>query len=411
VGLGLAKMSLLKMNLLGRSQPMLRLAAQRGMAKKSSGKSSEFPEKKDGKKRFEFTPILDFNIKAPEPYAYSDKEELLDYMKTMMKMRHMETAANKLYKSEQIRGFCHLYDGQEAVAVGMEAALTFDDPLITAYRNHCQELGRGAEVKAILAELTGRYPGVSKGKGGSMHMYNRKNNYYGGNGIVGAQGPLGAGLGFALKYEKKDKNCAVTIFGDGAANQGQIAEAINMSALWKLPVIFVCENNKYGMGTSTIRASAVKEFYKRETYIPGIKIDGMDVLAVREGMKFAKAHAIEEGPIFVEMDTYRYQGHSMSDPGITYRTKVEISEIRKSRDAIDRVKTKLVDEKWAELTELKEMDRAIKKDVDEAAIFAKEAEQPPPEALYHDVYVDPQPLRGTLIENGNNEGWLKQAAL
>eukprot|EP00189_Rhodosorus_marinus_P013929 CAMPEP_0184746248 /NCGR_PEP_ID=MMETSP0315-20130426/8790_1 /TAXON_ID=101924 /ORGANISM="Rhodosorus marinus, Strain UTEX LB 2760" /LENGTH=390 /DNA_ID=CAMNT_0027218705 /DNA_START=177 /DNA_END=1349 /DNA_ORIENTATION=+ len=375
----------------------------RGMATKKK-KSPVPPNEVDGKTRFDVRPFDPFLIDSPMPYAYSDQNELLEYFRIMYRMRRMEIAADNLYKGQQIRGFCHLYDGQEAVAVGMDAILTFDDPLITAYRNHCQMLSRGSNVKEILAELTGRYAGVSKGKGGSMHMYNRKNNYYGGNGIVGAQVPLGAGLAFALKYEKK-ANVAVTMFGDGAANQGQIAEAINMAVIWKLPILFVCENNQYGMGTSALRASATQDFYKRENYIPGLKMDGMDVLAVREGVKFAKEYAVKNGPLYIEMDTYRYHGHSMSDPGVTYRSKDEINDIKKSRDPIDRVKERLIEKSWSTAEDLKAIEKEIKIEVDEAAAFSKIADAPPVETLYHHIYQEESPIRGTLLNNGTRVGF------
>jgi pyruvate dehydrogenase E1 component alpha subunit len=237
----------------------------------------------------------------------------------------------------------------------------------------------------VLSELTGRYNGCSKGKGGSMHLYNKKNNYYGGNGIVGAQVPLGAGLAFAQKYNNTGK-VAITMFGDGAANQGQIYEAINMSALWKLPTIFVCENNRYGMGTSSLRGSAQSSFYTRGDYIPGIKIDGMDVLAVREGMKFAADIAREQGPIYVEMDTYRYKGHSISDQGLGYRSVDEINVVKTSRDPIDRVKVRLVENGWATLAELKAEEKKIRKEIDAAVKVAETSAQPPESELYADVY-------------------------
>lgn len=337
----------------------------------------------------------------PVAEAYSNPDELHEYFTVMYRMRQMEMEADALYTRGQVRGFCHLYNGQEAVPVGIEAAVSFDDYLITAYRNHCQQLARGDTVESVLAELTGRYAGCSRGKGGSMHLYKKDTNYYGGHGIVGAQGPLGAGLAFAHKYNNSGK-VAITMFGDGAANQGQLAEAINMSSLWKLPVIFVCENNRYGMGTSTKRSSASEEFYTRGDYIPGIRIDGMDVLAVREGMKFAARHAREEGPIYVEMDTYRYKGHSISDQGLGYRSVDEIKAIKTSRDPVDRVKARLIDQGWATPQELKAEEKKIRKEVDKAVSFAETADLPPDSQLFEDVYVgEKMPVRGTLISNGN----------
>lgn len=350
---------------------------------------------------FDLTPYATHKIDPPVPKAESSKEELLGYFRMMYRMRRMEMESDALYTRQLVRGFCHLYNGQEAVAVGMEAAISYDDCLITAYRNHCQQLARGDTVENILSELTGRFNGSSKGKGGSMHLYYPENNYYGGNGIVGAQGPLGAGLAFAQKYNKTGK-VAITMFGDGAANQGQIFEVINMSALWSLPTVFVCENNHYGMGTSTKRSSFNEEYYTRGDYIPGIRIDGMDVLAVREGMKFAADFAREKGPIYVEMDTYRYKGHSISDQGLSYRSVDEINVVKSSRDPIDRVKARLIEHGWSTPQELKAEEKAIRKEVDKAVKVAENAEMPPNSSLFDDVYVgEPGFIRGTLVSNGN----------
>merc|ERR1712159_381652 len=249
------------------------------------------------------------------------------YYKQMQTIRRMELKADQLYKQKIIRGFCHLYDGQEAIAVGMEAALKQGDSVITSYRAHGWTYTRGAKPRAILAELFGREMGCAQGKGGSMHMFAR--DFYGGNGIVGAQVPLGAGVAFAHKY-KKQGNVCVSLFGDGAANQGQNFEAYNIAKLWKLPVIFVCENNQYGMGTSNDRSSASTEYFSRGDYIPGIRVDGMDVLAVKEATAFAREYALEHGPVMMEMKTYRYHGHSMSDPGTSYRTRDEIKAVRQA---------------------------------------------------------------------------------
>lgn len=339
---------------------------------------------------------------APGTEAVSNAEEMFGYFRMMYRMRRMEMESDSLYTRQLVRGFCHLYNGQEAVAVGTEAAVSYDDCLITAYRNHCQQLARGDTVESILSELTGRYNGCSKGKGGSMHLYLRKNNYYGGNGIVGAQGPLGAGLAFAQKYNSTGK-VAITMFGDGAANQGQIFEAINMAALWKLPTVFMCENNHYGMGTSTKRSSYSEDFYTRGDYIPGIRIDGMDVLAVREGMRHAADFARENGPVYVEMDTYRYKGHSISDQGLGYRSIDEINVVKSSRDPIDRVKARLVENGWATLPEIKAEEKKIRKEVDAAIKVAETSEQPPATELFADVYKGEKVfVRGTLISNGND---------
>ena len=219
--------------------------------------------------------------------ATTNKDELMGYFKRMVEMRRTELEADRLYKGKMIRGFCHLYDGQESIAEGMEAGLTYDDAIITAYRDHCQALARGDTPYRVIAEMTGKRTGSSGGKGGSMHYYNSKNNFYGGNGIVGAQVPVGAGLAFALKY-KKQPNIAITMYGDGAANQGQIAEAANMAALWKLPCVFMCENNLYGMGTSNERAAHNTDYFRRGDKIPGFKCDAQNVLMVRETMKWTK---------------------------------------------------------------------------------------------------------------------------
>uniref|UniRef100_A0A8C8J503 Pyruvate dehydrogenase E1 component subunit alpha, testis-specific form, mitochondrial n=1 Tax=Oncorhynchus tshawytscha TaxID=74940 RepID=A0A8C8J503_ONCTS len=269
----------------------------------------------------DFTPEATFDIKkvdlhrleeGPPLTATLTREEGLKYYRTMQTIRRMELKADQLYKQKIIRGFCHLYDGQEACAVGIEGGITLSDHLITAYRAHGYTLTRGGTVREIMAELTGRRGGIAKGKGGSMHMYTK--NFYGGNGIVGAQVPLGAGVALACKYLGNDQLC-VSLYGDGAANQGQIFETYNMSSLWKLPIIFICENNQYGMGTSVERSSASTEYYKRGDYIPGLRVDGMDVLCVREATKFAADHCRSgKGPILMELQTYRYHGHSMSDP-------------------------------------------------------------------------------------------------
>jgi len=294
-----------------------------------------------------------------------------------------------------IRGFLHLYNGQEAVAVGLESAMTPEDHVITAYRCHGFMLTKrcGSDPKVILAELYGKTQGCSEGKGGSMHMYNVETNFWGGNGIVGAQVPLGTGIAFALKYLKKQNVC-LTAFGDGAANQGQVYESFNMAAIHKLPAVFLVENNQYGMGTSVERASATPCFYTRGNYIPGVQFDGMNVLAAKEVGKFAKKYAIEKGPILLEAMTYRYKGHSMSDPGTTYRTKDEVEGVRTSSDPIAQVHHLIVDNGLATEEELKEILASIKKRVDEAVTFANNAPWPTKEDLYKDVYTHPVPTRG-----------------
>lgn len=317
--------------------------------------------------------------------AATNKKELLEYFTKMYTMRRMEIAADVLYKGKMIKGFCHLYDGQEAVGMGIEAASTFKDSIVTSYRDHTYQYTRGDAVANVLGELLGKYIGPAKGKGGSMHMYKAENNFYGGNGIVGAQAPIGAGLAFAHKY-KGDGGVAFTLYGDGAANQGQLFEVINMAALWKLPCIFVCENNQYGMGTATHRGSYDTSYYARGQYIPGMQVDGMNVLAVREACKFAMQLAREQGPVMIEMDTYRYHGHSMSDPGVTYRTRDEVSGVRSARDPVQLVKGWLTEHGLCSADEVKAIEQGVRRQIDAAVEAAKAAASPPPNELWQDVY-------------------------
>lgn len=266
----------------------------------------------------------------------------------------------------------------------MESALEKEDAIITAYRCHGFALMRGGTVHSILAELLGKSTGIAKGKGGSMHMF--ANQFYGGNGIVGAQVPVGTGVAFTQKYQGT-KNCTFALYGDGAANQGQIFEVYNMAALMKLPIVFVCENNRYGMGTSIERSSASIDYFKRGgDYIPGLRVDGMDVLAVKEATRFSKDHVINNGPLVMEIVTYRYQGHSMSDPGTTYRSREEIQQMRSTRDTIKLVQSQLLELSWASEEELKEIESKVKKEVDEAAKRAKEDPFPKMAELTTDIY-------------------------
>ena len=288
----------------------------------------------------------------------------MHYYTEMATMRRLEILSDMLYKKREIRGFCHLYDGQEAVSQGMEAGMTRQDCLITAYRCHTQAYARGDSTYKILAEMMAKKTGSSLGKGGSMHYYSSENNFYGGNGIVGAQIPVGTGLAFALKY-KKQPHFAVAMYGDGAANQGQLFEACNIAGLWKLPMIYLCENNGYGMGTSQERAAHNTDFYKRGDKIPGIKIEAQNVLMVRETIKWAGKFVQENGPLFIEASTYRYHGHSMSDPGVSYRDKSEIAEIRNTRDPLEICKNMILEQKWSTAEELKAIEKTIRKRLDD----------------------------------------------
>jgi len=328
--------------------------------------------------------------KAPSQETTTTKSEILSYFREMATMRRLEIICDQLYKAKFIRGFCHLYDGQEACSTGMEAGLIPGDSLITAYRDHCQAYKPGGTSEGILAELMGRAAGHSRGKGGSMHFYAPKHNFYGGNGIVGAQTAVGTGVAFKHKYTKDGKVC-VTMFGDGAANQGQLAESMNMAFLWKLPTIYVCENNHFGMGTSCERAASGtttgSSFYERGNAVPGLRVDGMDVYAVREGIKFAADHARNgNGPMFVELDTYRYHGHSMSDPGSSYRTRQDVEEIRATRDPIEKVKKRIMGYGFAEEAELKAVEREIRQEIEETAERVKKFPYPDSSEVFTDVY-------------------------
>ncbi|XP_007944583.1 pyruvate dehydrogenase E1 component subunit alpha, testis-specific form, mitochondrial [Orycteropus afer afer] len=327
---------------------------------------------------------------GPPVTADLTREDGLKYYRVMRTVRAMELKADQLYKQKFIRGFCHLCDGQEACCVGLEAGIRPMDHVITSYRAHGICITRGLSVRAVLAELTGRRGGCAKGKGGSMHMYTK--NFYGGNGIVGAQVPLGAGIALACKYEENNEVC-LTLYGDGAANQGQLFEVYNMAALWKLPCVFICENNRYGMGTSNERAAASTDYYKRGNFIPGLRVDGMDVLCVREATKFAADYCRSgKGPILMELETYRYHGHSMSDPGISYRSREEVQDVRRKSDPIMLLKDRMVNSKLVTVEELKEIDGEVRKEIDDAAQFAVTDPEPPLEELGHHIYSGSPPF-------------------
>ena len=316
-------------------------------------------------------------------------DELLAYYRDMLLIRRFEEKAGQLYGMGLIGGFCHLYIGQEAVVVGLEAATKEGDKRITSYRDHGHMLACGMDPNGVMAELTGREGGYSKGKGGSMHMFSKEKHFYGGHGIVGAQVPLGAGLAFSDKYKGND-NVTFAYFGDGAANQGQIYETFNMAALWDLPVIFVIENNQYAMGTSQQRSTSTPDLYTRgEAFgIPGEIVDGMNVLAVKEASEKAVAHCrAGKGPYVLEVKTYRYRGHSMSDPA-KYRTREEVQKMRDERDPIEQVRDMLLTGKHATEDDLKAMDKEIKGVVNESAEFAKESPEPDLAELWTDIYTD-----------------------
>ena len=314
------------------------------------------------------------------------REQLIDMYRQMVLIRRFEERAGQLYGMGQIGGFCHLYIGQEAVVVGMQAELMRGDSIITGYRDHGHTLACGIDAKAVMAELTGRAAGISRGKGGSMHMFSVEHGFFGGHGIVAAQVPLGAGLGFAHKY-KGDGHIAVTYFGDGASNQGQVYEAFNMAELWKLPVIFIIENNQYAMGTSVNRASSEDQLYRRgESFrVPGMQVDGMDVLAVRGAAKTAVEWVrAGNGPVLMEMKTYRYRGHSMSDPA-KYRSREEVQAMREKSDPIEGLKKHIIDGGFADEAALKAIDRDVRDEVAESADFALEAPEPDLSELHTDV--------------------------
>src|SRR5437870_5235936 len=314
------------------------------------------------------------------------KEQELKALRDMLLIRRFEEKAGQLYGMGAIGGFCHLYIGQEAVVVGMQMALKLGDQVITGYRDHGHMLATGMSANGVMAELTGRRGGYSRGKGGSMHMFSKEKKFYGGHGIVGAQVSLGTGLAFANHY-RDNGTVSLTFFGDGAANQGQVYESFNMASLWKLPVIYVIENNRYAMGTSVSRSSAETDFSHRGASfkIPGIQVDGMDVRAVKAAGDAATEWCrAGNGPLILEMQTYRYRGHSMSDPA-KYRSKEEVQKMRSEHDPIEQVRARLIASRMASEDELKKIDADVRNVVNEAAEFATNDPEPDPSELYADV--------------------------
>jgi pyruvate dehydrogenase E1 component alpha subunit len=343
--------------------------------RKSATATGRKPSAKPAKKELTTGAIVDFD-KAQELASYRE----------MLLIRRFEEKAGQLYGMGFIGGFCHLYIGQEAVVVGMQMALKEGDQVITGYRDHGHMLACGMSARGVMAELTGRRGGLSKGKGGSMHMFSKEKNFYGGHGIVGAQVSLGTGLAFANKYRGND-NVSLAYFGDGAANQGQVYESFNMARLWNLPVIFIIENNRYAMGTSVSRASAQTDFSQRGVSfnIPGIQVDGMDVRAVKAAADQAVEHCrAGKGPVILEMQTYRYRGHSMSDPA-KYRSKDEVQKMRSEHDPIEQVRARLLEKGWATEDELKAIDKDVRDIVADSADFAQADPEPDASELYTDI--------------------------
>jgi pyruvate dehydrogenase E1 component alpha subunit len=325
---------------------------------------------------------------AATPAGFTREQELFAY-REMLLIRRFEEKAGQLYGMGFIGGFCHLYIGQEAVVVGLQMTARPGDQVITTYRDHGHMLATGMDPKGVMAELTGRRAGYSKGKGGSMHMFSKERHFYGGHGIVGANVPLGAGLAFANKYRGNDSVC-YCYFGDGAANQGQVYETFNMSKLWHLPVVFVIENNRYAMGTSVERSAATTDFSQRGRSfdIPGEQVDGMDVRAVyAAGQRVVNWVREGNGPYILEMLTYRYRGHSMSDPA-KYRTREEVEKVREERDPIERARVRILEQKLASEDELKRIDAEIRATVNAAAEFAQTAPEPDPSELWTDVLIE-----------------------
>jgi len=343
--------------------------------RKSATASGRKPTAKSAKKDLSEGVVAEFD-RETERKAYRE----------MLLIRRFEEKAGQLYGMGFIGGFCHLYIGQEAVVVGMQMALKDGDQVITGYRDHGHMLACGMSARGVMAELTGRRGGLSKGKGGSMHMFSKEKNFYGGHGIVGAQVSLGTGLAFANRY-RDNGQISVAYFGDGAANQGQVYESFNMAELWKLPVIYVIENNRYAMGTAVSRASAQTNFAQRGVAfnIPGLQVDGMDVRAVKAAADQAAEYCRSgKGPVILEMMTYRYRGHSMSDPA-KYRSKDEVQKMRSEHDPIEQVRARLLEKGWASEEELKAIDKSVRDIVADSADFAQADPEPDASELYTDI--------------------------
>lgn len=342
------------------------------MAKASSKQKSSRRRQRKSKPAPETPPVL-----------------LSSFYRDMLLIRRFEEKAGQLYGMGLINGFCHLYIGQEAVVIGLQSVAGDKDSVITSYRDHGHMLATGMDPKGVMAELTGRSGGYSKGKGGSMHMFSREKNFFGGHGIVGAQVSIGTGLAFAQRY-RGDGGITLAYFGDGASNQGQVYESFNMAALWDLPVVYVIENNKYGMGTSIERSSARKDLSElgKGLGIPGAQVDGMDVEAVKDAGERASEYCrAGKGPYILEMQTYRYRGHSMSDPA-QYRSKEEVSKMREERDPISNLRFRLINEKVLSEDSIKAIEKEIREIVSDAADFAQNSPEPQSSELYTDVYVD-----------------------
>ncbi|MXP46586.1 pyruvate dehydrogenase (acetyl-transferring) E1 component subunit alpha [Altererythrobacter luteolus] len=361
--------------------------AKKAPAKKPATKKPKAAEAVATDGDFVLHSLQDAHEKNPRYDA--SVEEMMEFYEQMLLIRRFEEKAGQLYGLGLIGGFCHLYIGQEAVAIGLQSALDKDkDSVITGYRDHGHMLAYGIDPNVIMAELTGRQAGISKGKGGSMHMFSTEHKFYGGHGIVGAQVALGGGLALAHQYSEDGGFC-LAYFGDGAANQGQVYETFNMAALWNLPIVFVIENNGYAMGTAVTRSSAETEFYRRGTAfrIPGMDVNGMDVLAVRAAAEVAFDHVrCGKGPVLMELNTYRYRGHSMSDPA-KYRTREEVQEQRDHHDPIEAIKKALMENGKTE-DELKSIDKAIRSRVADSADFAENSPEPEAAELYTDVLVE-----------------------